>query len=733
MASLVRSAASSRRRRWTGSRRRRLRYTEFNSTALCSPTRAAVITGRNHHEVGFGVITELSTGFPGYDSIIGPDNATIGRILKDNGYATSWFGKSHNTPDFQYSLAGPFDQWPSGMGFDYFYGFMGGETDQWTPYLFQNNRQIYPWVGRTDYNLTTDMADEAVRYMQGLKAAAPDSPWFVYYVPGGSHSPHQPKQEWIDKFHGKFDMGWNAMRDQIFANQQRLGVIPASAKLTPWPDDLPKWDSLSPDQKKLFARQAEVYAGYTAYTDHEIGRVIQQVEDMGELDNTLIIYIDGDNGTSPEGTLVGTPNQWTAYNGILDVPIADQMKFYDAWGSAATYPHMAVAWSWAFDTPFKWTKQIASHFGGTRQGLAISWPGHIDDPGGIRPQFHHIIDIVPTILEATGIKAPQYVDGIKQKPIEGVSMAYTFKKANADAPTTHHIQYFEMIANRGIWHDGWYANTTPPHGPWILNAPLPVPGDYKWELYNLTEDYSQFNDLAAKMPDKLKEMQTLFNQEAAKYQVFPLDNRTFARAVEPRPSTTAGKTVFTYRGVNPGIATANSPNLLDRSYTITAEVEVPDGGGDGMIVTTGGRWGGYGLYILKGKPVFDYNMLILAQYRWEGKEPLTPGKHTIVYDYTYDGPGIAKGGTGELKVDGQVVDSHKQPNSIAFLQVSDETFDIGVDTRTGVNDNDYLQAIGDASMVMLEADTVTHQIPQRTDLPRRDKARPQHSVVQQLR
>ena len=666
-----------------------LRYTEFNSTALCSPTRAALITGRNHHEVGFGVITELSTGFPGYDSIIGPDNATIGRILRDNGYATSWFGKNHNTPDFQYSIAGPFDQWPSGMGFDYFYGFMGGETDQWTPYLFENNRQIYPWVGKPGYNLTTDMADKAIEYLRGLKAAAPESPWFVYYVPGGSHSPHQPTQEWIDKFHGKFDMGWNAMRDQIFANQKRLGVIPANAQLTPWPDSLPKWDSLSADQKKLFARQAEVFAGYTAYTDHEIGRVIQQVEDMGQLDNTLIIYIDGDNGTSPEGTLVGTPNQWTAYNGILDIPIAEQMKFYDAWGSAATYPHMAVAWSWAFDTPFKWTKQIASHFGGTRQGLAISWPGHIDDPGGIRPQFHHVIDIVPTILEATGVKAPQYVDGIKQKPIEGVSMAYTFKKANANAPTTHHVQYFEMIANRGIYKDGWYANTTPPHGPWILNAPLPVPNDYKWELYNLTEDYSQFNDLAAQMPDKLKEMQALFNEEAAKYQVLPLDNRTFARAVEPRPSTTAGKTVFTYTGVNPGIATANSPNLLGRSYTITAEVDVPEGGGDGMIVTTGGRWGGYGLYILKGKVVFDYNMLILAQYRWEGQQPLSAGKHTIVYDYTYDGPGIAKGGTGVLKVDGQVVDSHKQPNSIAFLQVSDETFDIGVDTRTGVNDKDY--------------------------------------------
>jgi arylsulfatase A-like enzyme len=666
-----------------------LRYIEFNSTALCSPTRAALITGRNHHSTGFGVITELSTGFPGYDSIIGPENATIGRILKDNGYATAWFGKDHNTPDYQYSTAGPFDQWPSGMGFDYFYGFMGGETDQWTPYLFQNNRQVFPWVGKPGYNLITDMADNAIDYMKQLKAAAPDSPWFVYYVPGGSHSPHQPKQEWIDKFHGKFDMGWNAMRDQIFANQKRLGVIPENAQLTPWPDSLPTWDSLSADQKKLYARQAEVYAGYTAYTDNEIGRVIQQVEDMGELDNTLIIYIDGDNGTSPEGTLSGTPNQWTAYNGILDFPIADQMKFYDAWGSAATYPHMAVAWSWAFDTPFKWTKQIASHFGGTRQGMAISWPGHIDDPGGIRPQFHHIIDIVPTILDAAGIQAPEYVDGIKQKPIEGVSMMYTFKKANANAPTTHHTQYFEMISNRGIYQDGWYANTTPPHGPWILNAPLPAPPDYKWELYNLNEDYSQYNDLAAKMPDKLKEMQKLFDQEAAKYNVLPLDNRTFARAVEPRPSATAGKTVFTYTGVNPGIATSTSPSILGRSYTITADVDVPEGGGDGMIVTTGGRWGGYGLYILKGIPVFDYNMLILAQYRWAGQQPLSAGKHTIVFDYTYDGPGIAKGGTGVLKVDGQVVDTQKQPNSIAFLQVSDETFDVGVDTRTGVNDKDY--------------------------------------------
>jgi arylsulfatase A-like enzyme len=666
-----------------------LRYTQFNSTALCSPTRAALITGRNHHSSGFGVITELSTGFPGYDSIIGPDNATIGSILKGNGYSTSWFGKNHNTPAYQYTMAGPFDQWPVGMGFDYFYGFMGGETDQWTPYLFQNNKQIFPWVGKPAYNLTTDLADEAIGYMKELNAAAPNKPFFLYYVPGGSHSPHQPKAEWVEKFKGKFDKGWNALREEIFANQKRLGAIPENAKLTEWPDSLPKWDTLSADQKKLFARQAEVYAGYTAYTDYEIGRVIQQVEDMGQLDNTLIIYINGDNGTSPEGTLSGTPNQYTSYNGILDFPIEEQLKFYDAWGSAGSYPHMAVAWSWAFDTPFKYTKQIASHFGGTRQGMAISWPNRIKDAGGVRSQFHHIIDVVPTILEAAGIKAPQTVDGIKQKPIEGISMAYTFDKASENVPSKRKTQYFEMIANRGIYNDGWYANTTPPHGPWILNAPLPPIADYKWELYNIKEDYSQANDLAAKMPGKLKEMQALFVKEAAKYNVLPLDNRSFARAVAPRPSATAGQTVFTYTGVNPGINSSNAPNILGRSYKMTAEVDVPQGGGDGMIATMGGRWGGWGLYMLKGKPVFNYNMLILAQYRWEGSDVLAPGRHTIAFEYTYDGPGIAKGGSGVLKVDDKVVATGKQANSISFLQIADETFDVGLDTRTGVNDKDY--------------------------------------------
>lgn len=668
-----------------------LRYTQFHSTALCSPTRAALITGRNHHAVGFGVISELSTGYPGYDSIIGPQNATIGTILQDNGYATSWFGKNHNTPPFQYGVSGPFDQWPSGMGFQYFYGFMGGETDQWTPYLFRDHTQIFPWIGKPGYNLITDMADEAIHYMNEQKAEAPDQPFFVYYVPGGSHSPHNPTQEWIDKFKGKFDMGWNAMREQIFANQKRLGVIPTTTQLTPWPDALKKWDELTTDEKKLFARQAEVFAAYTAYTDHEIGRVIQAVDDMGKLDNTLIIYIAGDNGTSPEGTQLGTPNQYTAYNGILDVPVEEQLHFYDVWGSAKTYPHMAVGWSWAFDTPFKWTKQVASHFGGTRQGLAISWPARIKDAGGIRTQFHHIIDIAPTILEATGIKAPTMVDGIKQNPIEGVSMAYTFDKKNAAMPSTRKTQYFELMSNRGIYHDGWYANTTPPVGPWVLNAPMPPVNEYHWELYNLKEDYSQANDLATKMPGKLKEMQALFMQEATKYGVFPLDNSSFARAIAPRPSATAGQTVFTYSGEMPGIPTGNAPNILNRSFTITADVEVPQGGGDGMIVTEGGRWGGYGLYLLGGRPVFTYNALMLLTARWanDAGPPLAPGKHTIVFDFKYDGPGIAKSGTGVLKVDGNEVRSLSMPKTIPFLLPADETFDVGVDTRTGVNDQDY--------------------------------------------
>src|SRR5881396_1738751 len=573
-----------------------LRYNNIHSTALCSPTRAALITGRNHHSAGFGVISEQSTGFPGYNSIIAKDKATIARILKDNGFATSWFGKEHNTPTFQASQVGPFDQWPTGMGFEYFFGFVGGDTNQWQPNLFRNTTAIYPYVGNPKWNLITAMADDAIRWMNQLNDIAPDKPFLLYYVPGATHAPHHPTPEWIKKISDMhlFDKGWNALRDEILANQKKLGVIPQDAKLTPWPDDLlKKWDDLGWLEKKMFIREADVYAAYLAYTDHEIGRVIQAVEDMGKLDNTLIIYIVGDNGSSAEGTLTGTPNEVAMFNGV-QVPVEDQLKFfYDVWGTDRTYNHMAVGWTWAFDTPFKWTKQIAAYFGGTRQGMAISWPARIKDKGGIRNQFHHVIDIVPTLLEATGIPAPVMVDGIAQKPIEGVSMAYTFDKANASAPTTHRTQYFEMFGLRALYHDGWMLSTVPLRAPWeLLGKTITDPGNaYQWELYDVAKDWTQNNNVAAADPEKMKEMQQLLWVELAKYNVLPLDASVAARMVAPRPNLTAGRTTFTYSGETvTGIPHGDAPNLLNTSYTITAEVDIRQGGAEGMIQTNGGRF-----------------------------------------------------------------------------------------------------------------------------------------------
>jgi len=681
-----------------------LRYTNFHSTALCSPTRAALITGRNHHSVGFGVIAEQSTGFPGYDSIITPDKATIGRILKENGYRTSWFGKDHNTPAFQASQDGPFDQWPIGMGFEYFYGFVGGDTSQWEPNLFRNTTQIYPYVAHQGWNLTTAMADDAIDYMNRINTLAPDQPFFVYYVPGGTHAPHHATPEWIKKTSDLhlFDKGWNALRDEIFANQKRLGVIPPDAKLTPWPDNLLKrWDQLSDDEKKMFIRQADVYAAYLTYTDHEIGRVIQAVEDMGKLDNTLIIYISGDNGSSAEGTLTGTPNEVAQFNGV-DVPVADQLKyFYDAWGSDRTYNHMAVGWTWAFDTPFSWTKQIASHFGGTRQGVAISWPARIKDKGGIRWQFHHVIDIAPTILEATHIRQPKTVDGIAQSPIEGISMAYTFDKANADAPSRHHTQYFEMMGDHAIYHDGWIASTKVVRPPWItFGTANPDPASTPYELYDLSKDWTQCENVADKYPAKLKEMADLFWTEAKKYQVLPLDASVATRAVAPRPNLTADRTVFTWTRPLTGTPMGDAPQILNSSFNFRAEVEIPDGGADGMLITQGGRFAGYGFYILKGKPVFNWNLFGLKRVRWEVPEALSPGKHILEFDFKYDGlgfatlafnnlSGIGRGATGVLKVDGKEVASQKMERTIPVLLQWDESLDVGSDTGTPVDDNDY--------------------------------------------
>jgi len=682
-----------------------LRYTNFNSTALCSPTRAALITGRNHHSVGFGVIAEQATGFPGYDSIITRDKATIGRILRDHGYRTSWFGKNHNTPSFQATSIGPFDQWPTGMGFEYFYGFMGGDTNQWQPgNLARGTTYIYPFQGNPNFNLTTAMADEAISYMNQVNTLTPDQPFFVYYVPGGTHAPHHPTKEWVDKISAMhlFDQGWNKLRDQIFANQKRLGVIPQNAKLTPWPKDLLKeWDQLTPDEKKMFIRQADVFAAYVAYTDHEIGRVIQAVQDMGKLDNTLIIYIEGDNGTSSEGTLNGTPNEVAMFNGV-EVPVEAQLKyFYDAWGTDRTYNHMAVPWAWALDTPFAWTKQISSHFGGVRQGMAISWPKVIKDKGGVRNQFHHMIDIVPTILEATRIRQPEFVDGIKQSPIEGVSMMYTFDKKNADAPSTHHTQYFEMFGDHALYHDGWILSTKVMRPPWVVAGGVGVdPSKFPYELYDLNKDWTQADNVADKYPEKVKELDALFWQEAKKYNVEPLDATVVTRLITPRPSITAGRNVFTWTAPLAGTPNGDAPSVLNASYNFKAEIEIPKGGGEGMLITQGGRFAGYGFYLLKGKPVFLWNLVDLKRIRWDGPDVLAPGKHVLEFDFKYDGlgmgtlafdnmSGIGRGGTGTLKVDGKAVATQTMEHTIPFILAWDENLDVGSDTGTPVDDHDY--------------------------------------------
>lgn len=678
-----------------------LRYTNFNSTSLCSPTRAALLTGRNPQSVGFGVISETSTGYPGYDGVIPNTDATIAKILQYHGYVTAMFGKDHNTPTFQASIAGPFNQWPTGMGFDFFYGFVGGDTNQWAPpNLYRGTTHIYPYAGHPGWNLTTAEANVAIRYMKRLDEVAPNRKWFIYYAPGGTHAPFDPTPYWVKKITAMhlFDKGWNALRHQIFANQKKLGVIPTNAKLTPWPDKLLKrWSQLNPDQRRLFIRQANIYAAYLAYTDHEIGRVIDEVKREGKLNNTLIIYISGDNGASAEGGLNGTPFEMASINGIK-ISVKEQLaRYYKIWGTDKTYALYAVPWAWAFDTPFTWTKQIASHFGGTRQGMAISWPKVIKDDGGVRWQFAHVIDILPTILQAAHIKAPNYVDGIKQAPIAGVSMMYTFAKANADVPSRHHTQYFEMMGDHAIYHDGWIASTKVMRVPWNLTGKVSLnPADYPWELYDLKEDWTQDDNVAAKYPKRLAAMAKLFWEQAKKYQVLPLNAAVLSRFASPRPSVTAGRRVFTYSGELTGVPYNVAPFILDASYSINAEVEIPKGGAHGMLVTKGGQFGGYGFYLLKDKPVFVWN-LITKIVRWEGDKRLSPGYHTVEFDFKYDGlgvgtlafssmTGLGRGGTGTLKVDGEVVSSHRMARTLPLI-VYGECFDIGADTGTPVDDD----------------------------------------------
>jgi arylsulfatase len=683
-----------------------LRFNNIHSTALCSPTRAALITGRNHHSAGFGVISEQSTGFPGYNSIIAKNKATIGRILLDNGYATSWFGKDHNVPAFAASQAGPFDEWPIGMGFEYFFGFVGGDANQWQPNLFRNTTQIYPFAGKPEWNLITGMADDAIDHLNKLNQISPSKPFFVKYAPGATHAPHHPTKEWVDKISAMhlFDEGWNKLREQIFENQKKLGVIPQDTQLEPWPTKVLKnWDDCTPEEKKLFIKQVEIFAAYAAYNDHEIGRVIQAIEDMGKLDNTLVIYINGDNGTSAEGGPLGTPNEVAFFNGVNEMPIDVQMKWYDVWGTEQTYNHMSAGWSWAFDTPFTWFKQNASKLGGIRQNMAIMWPERIKDTGGLREQFAHVIDIVPTILEAAGIAAPEMVDGIQQSPIEGTSLVYTFDKENAEVPSMHKTQYFEMMGQWALYNEGWLLSTKVNRAPWEAFGPAnPDPlNNQVLELYDLSKDFSQSQNIAEQHPDKVKEMKNMFIEEAKKYQVFPLDASVAARIVAPRPNITAGRSEFVYTYPMVGLPQGDSPSILNSSYTITADIDVPEGGAEGMILASGGRFAGYGFYLLKGKPVFLWNMIDLERIKWEGPNALTPGNHTVEFDFKYDGlgagtlrfnnmSGLGRPGTGMLKVDGQVVDTKKMEKTLPMILQWDEAFDIGSDTLTGVNDADYL-------------------------------------------
>ena len=681
-----------------------LRYNRMFSTALCSPTRAALITGRNHHSAGFGVISEQSTGFPGYNSIIGRDKATIGRMLVDNGYSTAWFGKDHNVPAFQASQAGPFDQWPSGMGFEYFYGFVGGDANQWQPNLFRNTTQIYPFQGKPDWNLITGMADDAIDYMTRIHQTQPDKPIFIKYAPGATHAPHHPTKEWVDRIRAMhlFDDGYEKLRERIFENQKKLGVVPGNARLAPWPSEMLKpWDQLSADEKKLFIRQVEVFAAYAAYSDYEIGRVVQHFQDLGRLDNTLIIYINGDNGTSAEGGPLGTPNEVAFFNGV-QVPVDVQMKWYDVWGTEQTYNHMSAGWSWAFDTPFDWFKQNASRLGGVNQNMVVSWPARIKDKGGLREQFVHVIDVVPTILEAAGIKAPEMVDGIRQAPVEGTSFLYTFDAKNAKEPSRHRTQYFEMMGQYALYHDGWLLSTKVNRAPWeAFGAANPDPlNNQAFQLYDLNREFNQATDIADKNPQKVREMRELFMAEARKYQVFPMDASVAARIVAPRPNLTAGRTEFVYTQPMVGLPQGDSPGLLNSSYTITADIDVPQGGAEGMILTSGGRFAGYGFYLLKGKPVFLWNLIDLKRIKWEGPDVLTPGKHTLVFDFKYDGlgtgtlafnnmSGLGRPGTGTLIVDGKPVQTIVMEHTLPMILQWDESFDVGSDTLTGVNDADY--------------------------------------------
>ncbi|MCR9292307.1 MAG: arylsulfatase [bacterium] len=660
-----------------------IRYTHFHTTALCSPTRAALLTGRNHHSVASGVIGEAGTGFPGYSGIIPASAATFAKVLREYGYANAWFGKNHNVPDWETSLVGPFDRWASGLGFDYFYGFVGGDTDQFHPALVENKKRIEPPETNEDgsaYHFTTDIADKAIRMMRASKAVAPQRPFLVYFATGATHAPHQVPAEWIKKFSGQFDDGWDAYREKTLKRQIELGVVPEGTQLTPRPTSLPAWDSLPANEKRVYARMMEVFAGFTAHTDHEVGRLLDAIEDMGELDNTLVFYMAGDNGSSAEGGLSGLLNEMTFFNAIPE-PLDAKLAAIDSLGSDRHYNHFPAAWAHAMDTPFQWTKQIASHFGGTRNGLAVSWPKGIQARGEIRHQFHHVIDIAPTILEAVGIQMPAQFEGVAQKPIEGISMAYSFEDAEAEDRRT--TQYFEMLGNQGIYHDGWMASAI--RGvPWLSeNEPADLL-NMPWELYHVDQDFSQANDLAQQNPEKLEEMVKLFFAEAAKYNVLPLDDRKTERLnVENRPSLTQGRKKFSYPNLL-RLPEGAAPDLKHKSHTITAQVTIPESGAEGMLITQGGRFAGYGLFVKDGRLVYHYNLAGVERYNIESQDRIPTGEVTLRMVYRSDADKPFAGADVTLYANDTKIAEGRVEKSIPNRVTLDETLDVGFDTGTPI-------------------------------------------------
>ena len=664
-----------------------LKYTRFHTTALCSPTRAALLSGRNHHTVGMGGITEIATSAPGYSSVRPNTCAPLAETLKLNGYSTAQFGKCHEVPVWQTSPMGPFTAWPSvGGGFEHFYGFIGGETNQYAPALYDGTTPIEPDLTPEEgYHLTEDLTDKAIGWVRQQKSLMPDKPFFVYFAPGATHAPHHVAPEWSAKYKGEFDQGWDKIRDETIVRQKELGVIPHDAELTARPPEIPGWDDMPDALKPVLARQMEVYAGFMEHTDHHIGRLIDAIDDLGILDDTLVIVISGDNGASAEGTVNGSFNELLMFNGAAALETPEFMAArIDKFGTPEAYNHFAVGWAHAMDTPFQWTKQVASHWGGTRNGTIVRWPNGIKAKGDVRNQFHHVIDVAPTILDVAGLPEPTFVNGVQQVPYEGVSLAYSFDEAAA--ADRHETQYFEMFVNRGIYHKGWTAVTR--HStPWVM-APPPALDDDVWELYG-PDDWTQARDLAAQQPDRLHELQRLFLIEAAKHNVLPLDDRRVERfnsELAGRPQLVQGKRQLLFGGM--GRLSENSVIVIkNKSHAVTAQVRVPDGGAEGVIIAQGGAFGGWSLYVKDGKPAYCYNLMGLRRFKIYGETSIPSGDHQVRMEFAYDGGGLGKGGTATLFVDGTKVGEGRIDGTVPLIFSGDETTDLGEDTGTPVTDD----------------------------------------------